>query len=425
MRFRCFSTAASKVTPRLVPLREYIDQALYHSRHGYFSKSIPPLIEHTNPLKFSSFTDRSAYEAAVASTYKRYNHGWMTPIELFSPYLSQAVANRILSAAPPSGQVHVVEIGPGRATLARDVLAHISRCHDSFMERLRYSLVEVSPTLSQLQQAVVKPWIASGVAKVICANAIDWFNEFVDEGSHIHVIATEVLDNLPHDVIRILPGGDVLQGYLQFEESDYLHGQSTPTLLWHAAVSSETAAAMHAFNIGFGSSSKNEPASIVTRVRSMLDKFANGGMDEYWVPTACHALLCAIVSAAPSASLTIADFTSFPGSLHGKLAPVVQSVRRGIAVVFDSVQDAPFGEVDIMFPTNFHNVADAHSTLLDSISKSPYHLSCRVVSQSEFFSQFSSTNGFAQSTCRDGYNPILQDFENTAFLLTDAENIPK
>lgn len=409
-------------------LREYIHQALYHPKLGYFSKSIPPILQHRIPLNFPSFANRSEYQNAVASTYGAHQHGWMTPVELFSPHLSHAIANRIRAAAPPSGIAHVVEIGPGRATLARDILSYLSQHDPTFMSRLRYTLLEVSPTLSRLQSITVAPWVNSGVAQTVCADAHDWFAQLCNDSAavdaHYHIIATEVLDNLAHDLVRIAPDGTILQGYIHVDRSDgsIVNNRETRSLHWQSALDVETAAAIDAFNIGRSAPLNLSSWSVMSTFRSILDQVVTGGTEEVWVPTVCYSLLRAIVTAVPFASFTVADFTSFPGALQGRLAPVVQSVRGGTAVVYDSVQNAPFGQVDIMFPSDFFALADAHRSLVDSHLETNSAFNRSIISQSEFFTQFTTTSGISKTMCCDGYNPVLHDFNNTAFLLIDVVN---
>lgn len=416
-RFSLPSPSQFLSTGRFQPLREYIQQSLYHPTEGYFSKERPPLLQ-TSAIHFPSVPSRESYQNKVATQYARTSHGWMTPVQLFTPHLSHAIANRIRSSSPSDRPLHIIELGAGRATLAQDILSYFAGCHSDFLSTLTYTLVDISPSLSHMQSATLSPWISSGVARVVCADARRYLSKLSTSEAHVHILATELLDNLPHDLIRIMQDGQIEQAYLT-NPSHKHPTQNTPELQWHSHIDSETHAAMHAF----GLDERVHAPSASSLAESMVEFFnhmVNDGMREVWVPTVSHALLQSVMSSMPKASLTLADFTAFPGTLPGTLAPVIQRVGKGTTVVFDSVQEAPFGQVDIMFPTDFHRLSHAHSALTNLHNGDDMQFQRQVISQANFFKSFATTDGLADTRCADGYNPLLNDFENAAFWLCDA-----
>jgi hypothetical protein len=128
-------------------------------------------------------------------------------------------------------------------------------------------------------------------------------------------------------------------------------------------------------------------------------------------------LLVAAVPGRWLRSVTLCDFHHLPGALAGVNAPVVQRVRRdGAARVYDTVLAAPYGRCDVMFPTDF---AALEAALWAAYGGSRGAGSSRVLSQPEFFRDFSTDDDIAAATCRDGYNPVLSEFRNASVLTAD------
>lgn len=309
--------------------------------------------------------------------------------------------------------MHVIEIGAGRGTLAKDMLQYFSLHNPQFLDRLKYTTIDVSPTLSTLQRVTLQPWVDSNIVHVVCKNAVDWLSTFVPlPKHHVHIIATEVLDNMPHDLVEISANNELVQAHIDVENS--------ALLTWEPTLDNDTQLAIDAFDL-------TRASSLQSSVAALFDTVINGGSRQIWVPTLAFQLLRTLVSRVPTASLTFSDFTSFPGSLPGFLAPVIQRVNRGTAVVYDSIECAPFGTVDIMFPTNFECLSHAHMALfhqLETCRQTSQRVSFHrdVITHYDFFKRFAPHGDVVNSTCLDGYNPVLQDFKNTSYLLVDVRD---
>lgn len=78
-----------------------------------------------------------------------------------------------------------------------------------------------------------------------------------------------------------------------------------------------------------------------------------------------------------------------------------------------------YGEVDIMFPTCFEDLRYAYAGLLGQHHPQGTRHDA-LTSQQQFFADYSSATDKERATCGDGYNPILQDFANAAFLTTQV-----
>lgn len=325
-------------------------------------------------------------------------------MQLFSPYLSKAIANRVLRHVPDQTDFHVIEIGAGRATLARDILQSWQHL-PHVANRIKYTIVEISHALARIQETTLRPWIANGTAQVCRASAVDWFQANTSSiRGHCHIIATEVLDNLPHDFVR------------QSQTLEQAHVGETDEghrfVQWTDCTDPHILNTIDAYRVLDAPTHTTNWASFL---RDAFDVVIADGFRYIWVPTISYQLLQAITSSLQHAHLTITDFHSLPGALAGVNAPVVQSTRGGTAVVYDHVHSAPFGQVDIMFPTDFNSLSNAHAFLTPN--STPFRR--RIMSQRDFFQQFASDKDIDSSTCANGYNPILQDFENVSFLLID------
>lgn len=435
-RRRAFATAseASQFASREpLLMRDYIQRSLYDPIHGYFSNSESPVLAHGTEIKLRELQSRAAYQGAVAATYASTPHGWMTPVELFSPFFSRAVANRIQGVSKRVQNVNIIEIGGGRGTLASDMLEHWSQHAPDFLENVSYNLLEISPSLAKLQSKVLHKWIGSGRAKVHNADAVSWFHSLPRNGelsntflsAPCHIIAMEVLDNLPHDLVRINSDNAIEQAITVHEQSSGPRSCGRG-IKWISELDETTNAAMAAFdclnpNKEMLPSRRHEHRrssfSLINMARASFEGILSGGRREIWVPTTSFLLMQAIASSLPHAQMTVSDFNSIPGALPGENGPVVQSVERGSAIVYDSVADAPFGRVDIMFPTNFHSLQGCHEQLFDDRygHRPLYH----IMSQQNFFEEYSSHRDIEDCTCLDGYNPVLQDFDNASFFLID------
>lgn len=420
--FASSASAAPDTLPQAIPLRDYIQATLYDATSGYFTTSSPPVLHSPTPLHPHTLSSRAVYTTTVHALHS--GPGWLTPAELFSPYLSHAFARRIRSVASHANPVLIIELGAGRATLARDILDYYMTTDPDFYARMQYLTVELSAPLAALQRIVLAPHVTAGRAVVHHSDARNWLTElhappcaeddadtiakidsFMTPTTAVHVIATEVLDNLPHDLLRS-EGGLLHQMWVNPSRTG-LSDVDGHSMLWRQLdIPCQTA---HA---AFGMPTTR---GLGDMLRSVVDGLA--GASEVWVPTAAHQLLHGILSSFPQASLTLADFDSLPGAMPGGRAPVVQRVVGGRAVVYDDVLRAPFGMVDVMFPTDFPALITAHTDIAKGLNVGEFER--RFVKQAEFFREFATADDVQKATCKDGYSPVLQDFENAAVLMVD------
>jgi SAM-dependent MidA family methyltransferase len=185
-------------------VRDYIGQALYTANIGYFNnKAIRKIISPDAPLQFNSMKNESEYRKALADLYK-YNEGsWTTPVELFQPYYASAIGKWGIQNIEPGQGIHFVEIGGGTGTCAVGILDFLMNEYPEVYEHSSYTIVDLSTEMNKLQKSKLD---SSGhecfqvvSESGVTMNPRNWEFFKANERDRVHVIALEVLDNMPHD----------------------------------------------------------------------------------------------------------------------------------------------------------------------------------------------------------------------------------
>lgn len=399
-------------------MRDYVRGMLYCPASGYFTALAPPVLA---PLASSpplaSLPSAAAYHAAVAARYAAAPHGWATPAELFTPQLAAALLTR-LSATRTQG---VVEVGAGRGSLAAALLA----AADSGGTALSYTTIEISPALAALQRAALAPWIATGRARVLAGDAL---SRIPPLPQNTHLLACEVLDNLPHELLR-LPTSSTSPAAASAVVAGGIDagGDGAPAeLQWTPGAERDARAALAAFAPPPGAH-----GGLAAALRGAAARVLHPRGEDAWVPVGAWALLRE-AARARVCGVTLMDFHALPGASAGVNAPVVQRSRAGGgAREYESVLDAPFGEVDVMFPTDFEGLERAvwaaraeEGAGGDGGAQGEAcgdGGSSRVLSQAEFFREYGGEKVLRTATCRDGYNPLVSTFTNASVLLADFD----
>lgn len=116
-------------------------------------------------------------------------------------------------------------------------------------------------------------------------------------------------------------------------------------------------------------------------------------------------------------ALLFSDFDYFPGQepdpAHPnpvKNAPAVHTTIGGRTKSFTSMLRAPY-TADIYFPTDFSDLKKVYEHF-NPTSKATF------LRHSDFLRRYSDELTLKGSAARDGYSPLLNDYENTSFFLT-------
>lgn len=163
-----------------VTLAQFISWALYHQEHGYYTRG--PAIGPRGDFTTSP-------EASPA----------------FGRLLANHVADVDLLLDSPS-QFNIIECGPGRGTLAYDLLAALQKERPNLYARTRYWLVEVSPALKQSQMRLLQP---EHGGKVTWAGSLSELSARLDGV----IIGNEFVDAFPVNVLQN-SGGALKERYV-------------------------------------------------------------------------------------------------------------------------------------------------------------------------------------------------------------------
>lgn len=174
-----------------ITFARFLAICLYHPARGYYAG-------------FGPETEEGAREPTA---------DYVTSVDLhpaFGHLFGREVAGHLerLAAAGP-GPLTVVELGPGRGLMARDILQALSKEQPALHARVRYVLVEPNPGWAQVQRANLLPEHAARVRWVR-----SWGTSLPLRRLRGVVVANEVLDALPFHVVEGGPDGELKEVYV-------------------------------------------------------------------------------------------------------------------------------------------------------------------------------------------------------------------
>jgi hypothetical protein len=142
---------------------------------------------------------------------------------------------------------------------------------------------------------------------------------------------------------------------------------------------------------------------------ALVYKFGHSGKhNAIYLPTGAFLLFKKLHTAFPRHNILCADFTDLRGSMIGVNGPLVQKTEGNETIEQPSFLNATKGEYDILFPTNFEMLqAVYHMTSKQSCNS-------EVLSSKEFMKEFAELSA---TRTKLGYNPLVEDFTNTAFFI--------
>jgi SAM-dependent MidA family methyltransferase len=121
-----------------IPFVRFMELALYHPQFGYYMRPV------------ESDTERIGWDGDFYTSSDVH------------PILGQALAKQAEQIDALLGHPNpftVVEMGPGKGLLAKHFLSACQPGSNSFGQRLRYVLIERSPTMRAAQEEVLRPWL--------------------------------------------------------------------------------------------------------------------------------------------------------------------------------------------------------------------------------------------------------------------------
>ncbi|MDD7910199.1 class I SAM-dependent methyltransferase [Pseudovibrio exalbescens] len=181
--------------------------------------------------------------------------------QLFGEIIGAWLVNQWQQDGAPDA-FHLVELGPGRGTLMKDVL-RVANLRPAFMQAAKVHMVETSPRLKQVQK------------NRLSRQSIQWHESFesIPEGP-LYVIANELFDALPVHQYQLTPQGWRERCVGLTDAGDLTFGFSTTTLDTRLLAESIK-------NAGLGSILELSPASTALATSIAQRITAHGGSALY------------------------------------------------------------------------------------------------------------------------------------------------
>jgi SAM-dependent MidA family methyltransferase len=369
----------------------------------YYSQCSDAVVGSTmssTPIPFSYLLGEWHWKRVYHQAYQRQQGHWLTPVELFKPYFSNCIANFCIASLDEQtshGEIDLIEVGGGRGTNALLILDHLQSTRPDLYEKVRYTLVDSSPTLHKLQIDTLRTSVHHKKCHFLNKDLMD-ISEAKDilmrpSDHRTIVLALEVLDNLPHDKIRAFSNG-------KMEQIEVRRLSTSNTVV-----------------DSYEEICKPLSDPLLSRVlKTIRPQYAQD--QSYWIPTVACGVLHHIYQARPHASLIVADFDWLPPP-EGLPATPVQAKGEPLVTSMDGQDHTSYLTApplcDILFPTDFKKMA----TFIKQIT--PKTQKVDVLKQSTFLSHYGPKEIESTKSWLTGYSPLLHDFSNCSVLTVKSK----
>lgn len=353
-----------------------------------------------------------------------------------------------MAMSSPTTNIEIVELGGGRGTNACLILDHLQSTVPDLYERCTYAIIDHSKTLLELQEQTLSTnGRHSGKVSFHCKDLLDVAErrtplfdrtEALLPPTTTIVLAMELLDNLPHDKIRIKQGGHFIeQAIIQ-------------PIQQHTGINKE--------HEHYGNNIQEVfvplQDSLLKQVLQTAPIYYRRKYHVTWIPTVACGLLQRLVEERPwsSPQLLLADFDWLPPpelqhvprheaqnstnqrSLWGEGEPLITSMEK---LDYECYLRAP-ELCDWLFPTDFPRLQvfaqtiwnRHHAQQKDALAKrnkmrgeesvTEVISNTKPIVEVHKQSQFLATMGPEQLKCTKGwltgYSPLLDDFSNCSVL---------
>jgi hypothetical protein len=375
-------------------LRRYIGKRL----NDYFAQPSSLVVgSPSKSVNFRNLLGEWQWKRIHRQLYEEQQGQWLTPVELFYPFYSQILAEFCVNQKGlSSDQFEIYELGAGRGTNAIGILSHLQQRYPDTYERLnRYTLVDSSPTLHDLQVQTLLPsghiskcdFLQRDLTDVAESKSV-----LISEPSDIPTlfIGMELLDNLGHDKVQRDIQTRIVQNAFIENGSEIFLPLSDPLL-----------------------------RTILLTVPSYGGKFGY----PIWVPSVACGVLLHVSQSRPNCWMVLADFDFLPPPDD---ETTVQSLRStmeadGEPLVTDMkgldypcyLNSPPL--CDILFPTDFKKLFKFSSKIFPNRQVS-------VQKQSDFFIRFGKSMVQSTTSRWTGYCPMIQDYYNSSVLTISSKD---
>lgn len=309
------------------------------------------------------------------------------------------------------------------------ILDYLQNAEPDIYKRTRYHTIEISPRLADLQQERAARRGHAKHVQIERQSIFDWQKPVTDP---CFFLAFEVLDNLAHDVIRYTTEDHTpLQCLVEIDEKgefyEIYEPVTDPLIKDFLAVRSEVRGHASLASTSFHPLLHLHP--ILRKLYHNLP-FAPNLSPPDFLPTKSLKMLRVLKKYFPSHRILMSDFDYLPDTVPGRTAPVVQTRYQGNMVTCSTYLVSQ-GWFDIFFPTDFRFLRDMYERVMTtdraeaasdasvgSLSSNTdirwgSRRPLRVLSHKQFLQRYSEPE---HTTLRDGSNPMLDLYENAAFI---------
>ena len=386
-------------------LRRYIGKQLA----AYYGQSADAVVGGIQePLSLSSLWGRWHWLRLYQRLYRQSHGQWLTPVELFQPWYSRIIANYIIETCDcddrntnhSARSIDIVEFGGGRGTHARHVMDHLQATRPDLYQRVAsYRIIDASPSLHAFQQETLfkKSTVHAAKYRFTCQDLLHVAERRVDllrpsENLTI-LVALEVLDNLPHDKIRIR-GKHIDQ----------------------AIVRRTTTSSVANNNCRMEEVFVPLDDALIQRVLDLCPSYQQEARYT-WIPTVICGVLDHVRQMRPNLHVLLADFDWLPRpdtpdrprSQRAYGEPLVTDMNDVDQTCYLSAR--PSDLCDILFPTDFEKLADFVDATMPNVVP-------QVQKQSDFLQTYGPEHVTATKSWLTGFSPMLGDFSNCSVLTT-------
>lgn len=414
-------------------LRKYICRRL----HEYYSQPAHKVVGSTDAsINFSSLWGQWHWKRTYKQLYKQQKGMWLTPVELFAPYYSNAFANFVSTSMKPMLEskkpFQIVELGGGRGTNAKALLNHLQLHHNEVYDKLReYTIFDTSPSLHELQRENLKT--NSDHADKINLVNVDMME--IAEGtstflSHSDIpttlIALELLDNFPHDkVANCFETNEILQTELIPVDDDC----TTSDVSSEAIVDTSKQ-----YYEVFSPVSDPLLQHILSIDPSLSKQLVSNG--PRWIPSVALGVLMRLFECRPNSAVAFADFDWLPPP--DLTSPEKQNFMLAEPAIGDPIvtdmkgidhpcylTTPPDELCDILYPTDFQRMASFTKGILRRDSESrALPLSVAAMKQNDFSIHY-GLEEVNKTKSWTGYSPLIDDFGNCSVLTVSPHHLCK
>jgi Putative S-adenosyl-L-methionine-dependent methyltransferase len=337
-----------------------------------------------------------------------------TPTELFKPFYGYAIARYILhqyrSHYYPRTNLCIYEIGGGNGTLMMNLLDYIYEHDPQVYAFMQYRVVEISQKLAQRQKRTLEESKYANDhlqrVEIIQQDILTWS---LPEQQPAYILAMEVIDNLPHDVIRYDPQtGQPFQGVVLIDPDGEFEEAYTPSI---DELPKRYLALRH--NSGYSHLPLSHPQGMPAVLRQLMQLVSYRGKltSREFIPTALLSLLDVLDEYFPHHHLILSDFEKLPNSIPGYMAPVVQT-RYQKTMVPCTTYLVRQGYFDIFFPTDFEELRRMYEALCPSYFG---RRQTKVLSHRRFVEKWGDLEG---TSTKNGDNPMRDYYQNVKMLIS-------